>query len=184
MRTSHSGTAYLRGGQRGRWVRALLVGMLCGGVQLWLLLATGLSLPPWLVGLPLHWPVVVVGVLSAGSYLLFAFLEGFLAASRTGTSAAGSAAGRLVGGISALIVAIPIIVLVVVMLATPISTAGEVDPHDLRPTVAFYIFVFILLEGLWAWGVSTLGGWIGGVLGRRTASQSIQGNLPGEATRR
>lgn len=159
--------------RRVRWARVFIVGMVCGGVQIFLLLATGVELKPWLAGLPLQWPLLVVGALSACSYLVFAFLEGYLAASRKGMIAAGSAAGRVVGGISALTVAIPIVVVVVMMLATPISTAGEVDPHDFRPQIVFVLFVFILLESLWAWGVSTLGGWIGGVVGQQTALRSI-----------
>lgn len=123
--------------RRVRWARVFIVGMVCGGVQIFLLLATGVELKPWLAGLPLQWPLLVVGALSACSYLVFAFLEGYLAASRKGMIAAGSAAGRVVGGISALTVAIPIVVVVVMMLATPISTAGEVDPHDFRPQIVF-----------------------------------------------
>jgi hypothetical protein len=153
-------------------------------VQTLLLLATGVELKPWLVGLPLAWPWVVVGVLSACSYLLLALLEGFLAASRTGTITAGRAAGQVVGGIGALTVAIPIVVLVVNMLSTPLSTAGEVDPRDFRLDFAYELCVLILLEGLWAWGVSTLGGWIGGVVGQRTASRSIPRNPTGVAARR
>ena len=182
----HQGTAHSHGRLRDHWgrlARVLLVGMLCGGVQIWLLVATGVELAPWFAGLPLQWPWVLVGVLSAGSYLLLALLEGFLAASRMGTIAAGRAAGQAVGGISALTVAIPIVVLVIIMLATPISTAGGVDPHDLRPSLAFVLCMLILLEGLWAWGVSTVGGWIGGVMGQRAATQSIQRNPPGTAAR-
>lgn len=157
-----------------RWALVLIVGVVCGGVQIFLLLATGVELTPWLAGLPLHWPLVLVGVLSACSYLLLALLEGFLAAARKGTIAAGRAAGQVVGGISALTVAIPIVMLVVIMLATPLSTAGEVDPNDLRPELAFVLCGLILLEGLWAWGVSTCGGWIGGAVGQRIAYRSIQ----------
>lgn len=153
-----------------RWARVLIVGTVCGGVQTFLLLATGLSLTPWLSGLPLHWPWAVVGALSACAYLGLGLLEGFLAATRNGASAAGRAAGQVVGGISALIVAIPIVVLIVIMPTTPLSTAGEIDPRDLRPSIAFILCVLIVLEALWAWGMSTLGGWIGGVMSQRKAT--------------
>jgi hypothetical protein len=47
-------------GQRGaRWARVLILGMVCGGVQIFLLLATGMELTPYYAGLPLHWPWVV-----------------------------------------------------------------------------------------------------------------------------
>jgi hypothetical protein len=74
-----------------------------------------LDLRPWLAGLRLHWPWVMVGVLSVGSYPLLAFLEGFLAAARTGKSAAGRAVGQVVGGTSALTVAIPTAVLMLTL---------------------------------------------------------------------
>lgn len=159
------GLAPSRGSRWVWWARVLIVGMVCGGVQIFLLLATGVEMRPWLAGLPLHWPWVVVGALSACAYLGLGLLEGFLAATRKGTSAAGRAAGQVVGGISALIVAIPIVVLVVIMLSAPHSTTGE---FDLRPSIAFVLCVLILLEALWAWGVSTLGGWLGGVVGQQT----------------
>lgn len=182
---SHPDTTLSRGPQWGiRRARVLLVGVLCGGMQTFLLLATGVELKPWFAGLPLQWPWLVVGALSACGYLLLALLEGFLAASRTGTIADGRAAGQMVGRLSALTVAIFIVALMVIMLSTPLSTAGEVDPHDLRPAIAFVLVALILLQGLWAWGVSALGGWIGGVLGQRTASRTSQSNLPDEAARR
>ena len=145
MQLQHRSAAHSRVRHWGRWARVLLVGLVGGGVQIWLLVATGVELPPWFAGLPLNWPWVVVGALSACSYLLLALLEGFFAASRMATITAGRAAGQVVGGIGALTVAIPIVVLVVIMFSTPLSTAGEVDPHDFRPAIALVLCVLILL---------------------------------------
>jgi hypothetical protein len=178
------GSANSRGRRWLRWARVLIVGMVSGGVQIFLLLSAGLSLKPYLVGLPLNWPFLLVVVLSACAYLVLALLEGGLAASRTGTIAAGKAAGQLVGGIGALIVTIAIVVLVVIMFTTPRSTTSEIDPHDLRPPIAMLLFLLALLQGLWAWGVSRFGGWIGGVVGQRLAPRSSQSSPPGEAARR
>lgn len=181
-----SGSVHTRGRRWVRWARVLIVGMVGGGIQIFLLLATGLSLPPQLAGLPLHWPLGLVGALSACSYLVLALLEGFLATSRSGTIAAGRAAGRLVGGISALAVAIAIVVLAVIILYTPLPplAPGQIDRADLRSELAVLLCLFAMVEGVWAWGVSMVGGWIGGVVGQRAASRSIQSSLPGATTRR
>ena len=58
------------------WAQVLIVGMVGGSVQIFLLLATGVNLKPWLVGMSLNWPFGLVVLLSAGTYLLLALLEG------------------------------------------------------------------------------------------------------------
>lgn len=152
----------------GRRMRLLVEGLVLGGVQLLLL---AVALPVFTEPPPVRLPPVLVVVLSACSYLVVSLSEGFLAASRTGTIRSGiSTAGR-VALISVLPIAIPLVGLVV------LQTYAMIPPPNSQGLDRVITLVFVLLDGCWAWVVSTLGGWVGGMVGHLSAPRGNQSSL-------
>jgi len=93
---------------------------------------------------------------------------GFLASSRTGNIRSGVKAAWLVVGISALTITIPMGTVAGITLFAP---HAQCENCGLRGLVAIVFAGLGPFIGLWAWMVSTLGGWIGGMVGKRDAPE-------------
>lgn len=152
-----------------RRTRLLGEGLVLGGVQILLLVTT---VPVFTEHPPVPLPLVLVGALSVCSYLIVTVSEGFLAAARTGEIGAGVDAAWLVAGGSVLPIAFPSGVLVV------LKYAGILPAQNGMAGLQIIILLSsILLDGLWALLVSTLGGWMGGVVGHLSAPRGNQSRL-------
>jgi hypothetical protein len=144
-------------------------GLALGGVQILLLLAAG----AFTAGSPQSLPLPLMGILSACSYLVVALLEGFFASARTGKIRAGINAAWLVSGVSVLPVVLTAMVFAILAITAPPPQPCSVctDVNDERGLVFIAFLLLSLAAMVWAWILSTIGGWIGGMVGKRDASQ-------------
>lgn len=150
------------------------MGIVLGLLQILPLLVAGqLSL---LLRWPLFWlPPIPLSLLI---YLLIPALAGFLTARRRGDDFSESNPGCFVGGIGILIVAIivPIVSTVVDIIilepgCPPYCPRFYFDPLAVaQPVLPFFIFC----ECVAGVSMSSLGGWLGGILGQKRATRSRQ----------
>lgn len=146
-----------------RWGRVLVLGIILGGVQIFLLLFAANPLLQWATSwLPFF-------ALSAFFYLGIPALEGFLTAWQSEDAYAGVGPGCLVGGISFLAIAIPGAASSVLALNAPRPVCPPDCPRlYLPPGFAIgLILPVVLIEGMAGVVGGLLGGWIGGILGQR-----------------
>ena len=159
-------------GRRRRWlrrVRILVEGLALGGNQILLVYASGWLTTGWISPSSL----TLVALLSACAYLVASLIEGFLASSRTGKIRSGIPAAWLVAAIGVLPVFLLAMALLVIVGMTPPPPPCNtcIDGNNGRGFAALALSLFILVAVVWAWMLSTLGGWIGGMVGKRDASQ-------------
>ena len=150
--------------RRRRTARVLLLGLTLGLLQSLLLLGWVLLQPQW----PFSW--VAFAVLNVLFYLAVPVLDGFLAARQNEDASSRFSPGCLVGGIGFLLIAVVASVLVPLVLqphcAPPEGCnwgSAMVASAGLQGAISLLLFA----EGMVAVIGSSVGGWIGGLLGRR-----------------
>ncbi len=158
--------------------RALVWGMLLGGLQLLLLFV--FLVPSILNGILVGDNIRLLTVLlSAGGYFAFALLAGIRSSRRGADTGAGVGAGCLVGTIGVLTVAIPAVVLALIQLAAPHAEClppfcrSLINPTGLGFAIALLVGLLVLVEGFCALVACYLGGWMGSMFGEWMASRRI-----------
>ncbi len=158
---------------RQRTARVLLLGFLLGLLQSLLLLGWTQLQPQWSSA----WVVFVV--LSLLCYLAAPALDGFLAARQNEDTSTGVGPGCLVGGIGFLIIAVVASLLIPLALRPQCAPPGSCNWGGaiLASTAAEEaVSLFWFIEGIAGALCGILGGWLGSLMGKRSAS--AVGNLP------
>lgn len=156
-----------------RRTRLLVEGLVLGGAQILLLSMTA---PLFTEHPPVPLPLLLVGVLSVCSYLIVTLSESFLTAARAGTLRSRITTAWRVAGISILPIVLPAVAIAV--LAVTSSVPEGMNASDFHFSISRGVLVFILFTSLWVWVWSTLGGWIGGIVGQRGTPGVNQSSLP------
>jgi hypothetical protein len=156
-----------------RTARVLLLGFSLGLLQSLLLLGCVLLQPQW----PFSWVafLVVSGLFS----LAIPALDGFLAARQNEDTSSGFGPGCLVGGIGFLIIAILTSLLIPLALQHPCAPPEGCNwGGAIMASAALQEAIIILwfAEGMSAVIGGSVGGWLGGLLGKR--SRPAAGDLP------
>ncbi len=167
--------ARMRARRRQQWLRASQIlgfGLVLGLFQL----ALALGVAAFQQVLPQLLCIALAVIL----YLLVPALVGYFGARRSSSGASGEGAGCLVGGIGFLII---LGALLVSSVFVPHFLQPQCQP-DCNPRGAIVgaaiaraaVFLYLLLEGVVAAGAGLLGGWLGGLLGRRHAAAAPRQN--------
>ncbi|HEY7357636.1 MAG TPA: hypothetical protein VH590_14255 [Ktedonobacterales bacterium] len=151
------------------WKQILLLGLILGALQILLVLGWGV-----IVLWPFSW--LLFGLFSILCCLVISALDGLLTSRRNLEPDAVFAPGLIVGGIAFLVEGIALVAapdIVLTPIACPPGSCRGLGAGIGGVFILAVIGAFFLLEALL---VGPLGGWLGGLLGKRRATAA--GNLP------